>query len=53
MKNKVKEKDKVYSKFKTYDPYTEKEYSGHLQIINGKLYGVSTSKPLIIEAIDE
>ena len=49
MNNKREKKDKIISKFKTYDPYTGKEYGGHLQIVNGKLYGISTSKPLIVE----
>ena len=48
MKNK---KDK--NKFKTFDPYTGKEYTGHLQIVNGKLYGISTSLPLIVKGEED
>lgn len=46
-------KRKVYTKFKLYDPYTNDEYTGHIQIVNRKVYGISTSKPLIVIPIEK
>lgn len=52
-KTKMKRIKGIMDKFKTFDPWTGDEYIGHLQIFDGKLYGISTAKPLVVKKLED